>query len=97
MAVEEVERIEPDPSRDRRACRQRQDNPAQHQSQNGAEQRPVDRPPPVGQRIAFFTGEHLTSLWPAHESENCGTRFSGEIMRDEKAKAIGRRWWLSKG
>ena len=58
MAVEEVERIEPDPGRHRRTGRQRQDNAAQDQRDDRRQQQAVDRPPPFGKRGALFTGDH---------------------------------------
>ena len=47
VAVEEVERIEPDPGRDRRARRQRQDDAAQHQRDDRRQQQAIHGPPPV--------------------------------------------------
>ncbi|MGY4497273.1 hypothetical protein ACVWYH_001200 [Bradyrhizobium sp. GM24.11] len=58
VPAEEVEGIEPDAGRDRRARRQRQDDSGQHQHQDRAEQRLIDGPPPLGKGGAFFTGEH---------------------------------------
>ena len=58
MAVEEVERIEPDPGRHRRARRQRQDDAGQHQRDDRRQLQAVDGPPPFAQGRALFTGEH---------------------------------------
>ena len=49
VAVEEVERIEPDPGRHRRTGRQRQDDAAQHQRDDRRQQQAVDRPPPFAE------------------------------------------------
>ena len=58
VAVEEVERIEPDPGRHRRTRRQRKNDAAQHQRNDRRQQQAVYRPPPFAEGVALFTGEH---------------------------------------
>ena len=58
VPAEEMEGIEPDPGRHRRARRQRQDDAAQHQREDRGQQQLVDGPPPVRKRGALFAGEH---------------------------------------
>jgi hypothetical protein len=62
VPVEEVERVEPDPDRHRRARRQRQDDASQHQRDQRRQLQAVDRPPPFAEGRALFTGEHGVSL-----------------------------------
>ena len=56
VAVEEVEGIEPDPGRDRRTGRQRQDHAAQHQRDDRRQQQAVDRPPPFAKAACVVRG-----------------------------------------
>ena len=58
VAVEEVEGIEPDPGRHRRARRQRKNDAAQDQREDRPELEAVDGPPPFAEGAALFTGEH---------------------------------------
>src|SRR5271170_6466950 len=56
--IEEVKGIEPDPGRDLRARRQRQDDARQNQRNDRRQLQAVDRPPPVAEGVSLFTGEH---------------------------------------
>ena len=61
VPVEEVERIEPDPGRHRRARRQRQDDAAQHQRDDRRQQQAVDGPPPFARTGCVVHGRAWAS------------------------------------
>ncbi len=58
VAVDEIERLEPEPRRDRRARRQRQHDAGQHEREHRRQHQPVDRPPPGGEGRAFDARNH---------------------------------------
>ncbi len=49
LPVHEIERIKPEPDRDRGACSEKKHDPDQHQCEHRADHQPVDGPPPFAE------------------------------------------------
>ena len=58
VPVHEVERVEPDAGRDRRARGEREHDAGHHQHGDRRQHQPVDGPPPVGKPRAFDARDH---------------------------------------
>src|SRR3984957_6256564 len=89
LAMHEVEWIEPEPRRDRRARGERQDEPGQHQRDQRRQHRPVDGPPPGRKRRALGARNHETSL-RSGGARGAGGEYGCRWVKEKLRIATGR-------
>ena len=86
VAVDEIERVEPEPAGHRRAGGEREHDADQHQRADGGKREPVDRPPPFAEGRALRARNHVP--FPSAKLTRDGLRSINSARHCPRKRAI---------
>ena len=100
LPVDEVEGIEAELGRDRRACRQKKHDAGEHQRPDRGQRQPVDRPPPFGEERTLGARNHDSprASRPSPRPAMVSRGLRSAIFRSRRDQAArGRRSSVAQG